>query len=677
MTDPHPSREKAESARLEELYERIGHHARLYYEQDAPVISDAEYDALLRELEALEKKHPELARSDSPTRRVGGAVLEGFGKVEHGRPMLSLDNVFDMEELASFLARMKGAVPDAGIRDWAFTCEMKIDGLAVSLLYEDGLFVRGATRGNGRVGEDVTENLRTLRSLPLRLKGALPGLLEVRGEVLMTRSRFEDLNRLREEREEPLFANPRNAAAGTLRQLNSSVTAERGLDIFLYYLVDAPERGITRQSDILPWLAERGLPVQPAWKRCAGLTEVEEFVEAWGEKRFELDYVTDGVVVKLDDIALWDLLGATAHAPRWAVAYKYPPEEALTRVLGIEISVGRTGALTPVANLEPVRLAGTTVQRAGLHNEDEIRRKDVRVGDTVRVRKAAEIIPEVVRVETSYRTGSEVPFKMPERCPSCGAEAVRLPDEAVLRCPNRSSCPAQLKEGLRYFASRSGMDIRGLGERLAEQLVDTGKVRDLADIYELSESAWASMDRMGEKSAQNLMTGLEASKRRPLSSLIAALGIRYVGARVAELLAAHFDHMDLLGEASEEELAGIEGVGPVIASSVEAFFREPANRDLLRRLREKGLNFAGEARKGEGAFSGKSFVFTGELSSMKRSEAEARVRALGGTATGSVSARTGCVVAGAKGGSKLKKARELGVPVIDERAFLDMLEEAE
>lgn len=667
--------------RMEELFELVAHHARLYYEKDAPELSDADYDALVRELAALEKERPELARPDSPTRRVGGAVLEGFGKVEHRRPMLSLDNVFDSGELASFLARMRGAVPDADAADWAFTCEMKIDGLAVSLLYEDGVFVRGATRGDGRVGEDVTGNLRTLRSLPLRLRGSVPGTLEVRGEVLMTRSRFEALNRRREERGEPLFANPRNAAAGTLRQLDPAVTAERGLDIFLYYVLEPQTRGIARQSDALSWLAERGLPVQPAWERCSGLAEVEGFIEKWRDGRFGLDYVTDGVVVKLDDIGLWDGLGATSHAPRWAVAYKYPPEEALTRILSIDISVGRTGALTPVANLEPVRLAGTAVQRAGLHNEDEIRRKDIRVGDTVRVRKAAEIIPEVVRVETSHRTGSETPFVMPKRCPACGAEAVRLPDEAVWRCPNRSSCPAQLKEGLRYFASRAGLDIRGLGERLAEQLVDTGRVRDLADIYDLTEADWAALDRMGEKSARNLMAGLEASRRRPLSSLLAALGIRYVGTRVAELLAGHFGHMDRLEKASEEELAGIDGVGPVIASSVEAFFREPANRDLLRRLRERGLNFVGEEKEnggaGSGVLAGKSFVFTGELSSMKRSEAEARVRALGGTASAAVSSRTGFLVAGEGGGSKLRKARELGVTVIDEEAFLGMLEKAE
>ena len=662
--------------RMEELYEQTAYHARLYYEEDKPLLSDAEYDALIRELSNLEKEHPELVRPDSPTRRVGGAVLEGFVKAQHRRPMLSLDNVFDRGELASFWDRMKGLVPEGASTDWAYTCEMKIDGLAVSLLYEDGVFVRGATRGNGYVGEDVTENLRTLRSIPLRLGKNVPGILEVRGEALMSKTRFEELNRLREEREEPLFANPRNAAAGTLRQLDSSVTAKRGLDLFLYSVMEPQKYGLSRQSDALLWLREQGFPIQPAWERCVDLAEVARFIERWREERFALDYVTDGVVVKLDAIELWDRLGTTSHAPRWAVAYKYPPEEALTRILGIEISVGRTGALTPVANLEPVRLAGTMVQRAGLHNGDEIRRKDIRIGDMVRVRKAAEIIPEVVRVETAYRTGAEEPFVMPAYCPSCGAEAIRYPDEAVLRCPNRSSCPAQLKEGLRYFASRSGMDIRGIGERLAEQLVETGKVRSLADLYSLSEADWAAMDRMGEKSAKNLLSTLEASKRRPLSSLIAALGIRYVGTRVAELLADHFGHMDRLEGASAEELSEVEGVGSVIASSVEGFFLEPENRNLLRRLREKGLNFSGKEKSqaGDAPLSGKSFVFTGELSSMKRSEAEARVRTLGGTSAGSVSTKTSYVVAGTGGGSKLKKAQELGVPVIREEEFLKLLE---
>ncbi|MBR1673250.1 MAG: NAD-dependent DNA ligase LigA, partial [Fretibacterium sp.] len=665
-------------ARLEELYELVAHHARLYYDKDAPEISDAEYDALVRELSELEQQYPDLARLDSPTRRVGGTVLDSFKKVEHLRPMLSLDNVFSPTELTSFWERMKDNIPEG---DKAFTCEMKIDGLAVSLLYEDGVFVRGATRGNGRVGEDVTENLRTLRSLPLRLTGNFSGKIEVRGEVLMTWERFNALNQRREEREEPLFANPRNAAAGTLRQLDSSIVAERGLDIFLYYLVDAPSQGVTRQSDALSWLADRGLPIQPAWERCGSLEEVDAFIARWQEERFKLGYVTDGAVVKLDDLTLWDRLGATAHAPRWAVAYKYPPEEARTKVLSINISVGRTGALTPVANLEPVRLAGTTVQRAGLHNGDEIQRKDIRVGDIVRVRKAAEIIPEVVAVDFSARTGeTPPPFEMPSHCPACGSEAVRLPDEAVLRCPNRASCPAQLKEGLSYFASRVGMDIRGLGDKLAGQLIESGKVKTLSDIYDLTPDDWAAMDRMGKKSAQNLMAAIESSKSRPLSSLIAALGIRYVGKRVAELLAAHFGDMAKLKESSEEELAGIEGVGPVIASSVEAFFHDPANLELLARLKERGLNFVSSevdsGTNGEG-FRGKSFVFTGELSSMKRAEAEAEVKARGGGTSSSVSSKTSYLVAGDKGGSKLKKAEHLNVPIISEEEFLKMLNEAE
>ncbi|MCR4818095.1 MAG: NAD-dependent DNA ligase LigA [Fretibacterium sp.] len=664
-------------ARLEELYKLIAHHAHLYYDKDAPEISDAEYDALVRELSELEKQYPILVHADSPTRRVGGTVQEGFKKVEHLRPMLSLDNVFSTTELESFWGRIKDNIPDNS----GFTCEMKIDGLAVSLLYDDGIFVRGATRGNGRVGEDVTENLRTLKSLPLRLKGNFSGKIEVRGEVLMTWEHFNALNEKREVRGESLFANPRNAAAGTLRQLDSSIVAERGLDIFLYYLVDAPSRGVTRQSDALSWLADHGLPIQPAWECCPSLSEVDTFIARWQNERFNLGYVTDGAVVKLDDLTLWDGLGATAHAPRWAVAYKYPPEEARTRILSIDISVGRTGALTPVANLEPVRLAGTIVQRAGLHNGDEIRRKDIRVGDVVRVRKAAEIIPEVVAVDFSARTGETLPpFEMPSHCPACGSEAVRLPDEAVLRCPNRASCPAQLREGLSYFASNVGMDIRGLGDKLAGQLIERGKIKTLSDIYDLTVDDWASMERMGKKSAQNLVTAIEASKSRPLSALIAALGIRYVGKRVAELLAAHFGDMDKLRESSEEELAGIEGVGPVIASSVAAFFHDAANRDLLNRLKERGLNFVSQKDfsdvKGEG-LRGKTFVFTGELSSMKRSEAKEKVRALGGSASGSVSSRTSYLVAGDKGGSKLKKAGELGVSIISEEEFLKMLDAPE
>ena len=663
-------RDTEAKVRMDALYEELQHHARLYYEQDAPVISDAEYDELMRELLTLEEKFPEWVREDSPTRRVGGEVLEKFDKVTHSSPMLSLDNVFDYPELAAFISRVGG-------EDQAWTCEMKIDGLAVSLLYEDGVFTRGATRGDGRVGEDVTANLCTLRSLPLKLQGDVPGRLEVRGEVLMTLRRFEALNREREEAGENLFANPRNAAAGALRQLDSAVTASRGLDIFVYYLVNPAERGITRQSECLDWLEGHGVPVQPAWELCSSLGGVRDFIESWSTRRFELDYVTDGVVVKVDDLTLWDRLGATSHAPRWAVAYKFPPEEAETRVLSIEVSVGRTGALTPVANLEPVELGGTTVQRAGLHNEDEIRRKDVRVGDLVRIRKAGEIIPEVVSVNLKARammSPQPLPFEMPRSCPACGSPVVRLPDEVALRCPNRASCPAQLKEGLRYFAARGGMDIRGIGDKLAGQLVETGKVTSLADLYDLTCEELKELDRMGTKSAQNLIDSIEKSKKRPFSALLTALGVRYVGARVAELLAEHFGNLECLQEASEEEIAEVEGVGPVIASSVEAFFRDPSNRTLLCRLKEKGLNFECERRAVGGTLVGKTLVFTGELSSMTREEAKSRVQERGGRVSGSVSSKTSFVIAGEGGGSKLKRAQELGISVLNFEEFLGLLE---
>ncbi|MDR1376335.1 MAG: NAD-dependent DNA ligase LigA [Synergistaceae bacterium] len=661
-----------------ELYEQILHHARLYYEEDAPIISDAEYDALLRELIELEQAHPQWARPDSPTKRVGSVALEKFIKIEHKRPMLSLDNVFDTGELRSFADRLETAVDGDGKR--ALVCEMKIDGLAVSLIYEDGVFVRGATRGDGRVGEDVTENLRTIKTLPLRLSKPASGRLEVRGEVLITREQFAELNRIREENGEPLFANPRNAAAGSLRQLDSKITASRGLSVFLYYIVDAPSRGVFRQSGTLAWLAEHGLPTQEAWALCDSIEDVTAFIENWHERRFDLNYVTDGVVVKLDDITLWDRLGSTSHAPRWAVAFKYPPEVVFTRVLSIDISVGRTGVLTPVANLDPVQVGGTTVQRAGLHNEDEVRRKDIRVGDRVRLHKAGEIIPEIVDVDKDARTGAEVSFEMPEKCPACGSPVVRLPGEVAVRCPNRSSCPAQLKEGIRYFASRGGMDIRGLGDKLAEQMVEKNIVRSLPDIYALTEDDIVNMERMGAKSAQNLLDAIEQSKKRPLSALIAALGIRFVGDKIAEILADRFSSMEALQDVSEEELALVDGIGPVIASSVEAFFRDSANRELLSRFKESGLA-AFEPQAGEDKlkasrdeiFSGMTVVFTGELLSITRSEAEKRVKELGGKATNSVSSKTSLVVAGAKAGSKLEKAEALGVKVIDETEFLAML----
>ena len=652
--------------RIDELYKLIEHHADLYYNDDAPEISDFEYDELVRELKALEEQHPELARKDFLTHKVGGSASELFAKVAHDVPMLSLDNVFNPGELEKFFER---------IGEGGFVCEMKIDGLAVSLIYEDGVFVRGATRGNGHTGEDVTANLELIDGVPKRLLDAPAGRVEVRGEVLMTLERFRAVNRLREERGENPFANPRNAAAGTLRQSekNNHVIKERGLDIFLYYLVDAEKFGLTRQSEVLTWLEAHGLPVQKAWKLCDSLADVEKFIAQWRDERARLNYVTDGVVVKFNDLTQWREIGATSHAPRWAVAFKYPPEEAKTKIIKIEISVGRTGVLTPVAVLEPVRLAGTQVQRAGLHNADYIAKLDIRVGDVVKVRKAAEIIPEVIEVDKDARTGSEEVFTMPSRCPACGSEIIKIPGEVAHRCPNRASCPAQLKESLKYFASRDGMNIKGLGGRLAANLVDAGKVRNLSDVYTLTYDDWLSLDKVKDKTATSMMSELEKSKARPFVNLITALGIREVGKNAAGLLVAHFGNVDAMKDAPEEEIASIEGIGHVIASSVHEFFRNSENIKLIENFRAMGFQLGGEVSISEDRFGGKIFVFTGTLSSMTREEAGERVKALGGKVSNSVSSKTGCVVAGDKAGSKLTKAEKLGVEILSEEDFLKMI----
>ncbi|MBQ9404673.1 MAG: NAD-dependent DNA ligase LigA [Synergistaceae bacterium] len=653
------------NARMKELYRLIEYHAGLYYDEDSPEISDSEYDALVRELAELEREHPELARKDFLTHKVGGSVSELFAKVAHKVPMLSLDNVFTPEELANFFTRIN--------QTHNFTCEMKIDGLAVSLIYQDGKFIQGATRGNGTTGEDVTQNLLAVDSVPKVLTNAPPGRLEVRGEVLMTTERFNSLNKLREERGENPFANPRNAAAGTLRQTDQKIIAERGLDIFLYYLVEPERFGVKSQHEALIRLAEWGLPVQPAWKLCEGLDDVNAFISEWHEQRFSLDYITDGVVIKLDDLTQWPEIGATSHAPRWAVAYKYPPEEARTRIRDIIISVGRTGALTPVALLDPVRLAGTQVQRAGLHNADEISRKDIRIGDIVRVRKAAEIIPEVIEVEKSLRTGDEKVFTMPSHCPACNSEIVRLPEEAAFRCPNRASCPAQLIESLRYFASRDGMNIKGLGKSLAAKLVDSGKVKSLSDIYKLKLEDWMSLDKIKDKSAENIINELELSKSRPFVNLLTALGIRDVGKNAAELLVNHFGNIDSIMNASESELALIDGVGPVIAKSIHEFFRNESNLALIADFRAMGFSMGSELAVTGGKLQGKVFVFTGALDSMTRDEAGDRVKTLGGKVSNSVSAKTSYLVAGDKTGSKLAKAEKLGVKILSEQEFLGLL----
>lgn len=623
----------------------IQHYADLYYNHDNPEISDAEYDALVRNFRS---HHPD---ADLPM----GQPSSLFSKVKHETPMLSLDNVFDFGELRNFFSS-----PSAG-----FVCEMKIDGLAISLVYEDGVFVRGATRGNGHIGEDVTENLLCLDSLPKRLKNAPAGRVEVRGEVLMT---FERFNRLNQQGEQGRgsFANPRNAAAGTLRQKNKDIVKERGLDILLYYLVDAPRFGVKTQQDALLWLAEHGLPTQEAVSFCPTLEDAEDFISSWSTKKQSLPYATDGVVIKLNDLTRWSEIGATSHAPRWAVAFKFPPEEKESRLLKIELSVGRTGILTPVAVFDPVLLAGTVVQRATLHNADEIERKDIRIDDMVRVRKAAEIIPEVVSVNKGVRTGTEKPFVMPEHCPVCGGAIVRIEGEAAHRCSNRS-CPAQVREALKYFASRDGMDIRGLGASLAEKL----SVSRVTDIYRMGLEDWLKLDKVKEKTAENLMDQIEKSKSRPLENVITALGIPGVGKSVAGLLVERFGSFDALRSALEEDIAAIEGIGAVVARSVCEFFRE--NQELIDELKELGITTCvAEAAGSEVSpfFAGKTFVFTGTLSTMTRDEAAARVKAHGGKVSGSISSKTDYLVAGDKAGSKLKKAESLGVKVLTEREFL-------
>ena len=655
-----------EIQRMDELYKILARHAHLYYDLDAPEISDFEYDALVRELKELELKHPELVNENSPTKRVGGAAASSFAKVQHKTPMLSLDNVFNLSELENFYSRLN-------LEKLEFTCEMKIDGAAVSLIYEDGKFIRGATRGDGKIGEDITENLRAIKSLPKAIKAK--GLVEVRGEVLMKWDSFNNLNKSRELKGESLFANPRNAASGTLRQLDAKIVEQRGLDIFLYYLVDAESHGVKTQSEVLNWLIENNLPVQPVWQKCVGLEQVNNFILEWQDKRFELDYVTDGAVIKLDDLTLWNKIGATSHAPRWAVAYKYPPEVASAKLLSIDVSVGRTGVLTPVANLEPVRLAGTQVSRAGLHNFDEIKRKDIRVGDIVKVRKAAEIIPEIIEVDKSLRNGSEKIFEEPVTCPACGERVVKVHGEVALRCVNRASCPAQLKESIVYFASRSGLNIMGLGDKLAEQLVSSKRVKILSDLYDLTLDEWASFDKMGVKSASKILAELEKSKTQPAANLIAALGIRYVGKTAAEILCNNFNNFEDLKNASAEKLAEIEGIGEVTAESVRAFFDDKANLELLNKLEAHGLNFKlnNNLQAENNKLAGKIFVFTGELSSLKRDDAANLVKALGGKVTNSVSSKTNYLVAGDKGGSKLSKAESLGVKIIDEQEFLNLI----
>ena len=661
--------------RIEELRNELNYHNYRYYVLDQPAISDAEYDRLYQELVALEEKYPELITPDSPTQRVGAAPATGFQSVEHRVPLLSLNNAFNEQELREFDQRIQRLT---GVAQPAYVAELKIDGLTVALTYQDGVFVQGATRGDGVRGEEITANIKTIRTVPLRLHRAPSGVLLIRGEVYMQKEDFAALNREREANGELLFANPRNAAAGSLRQLDPKVTAARRLDAFFYDLLwSEEEAGPATQWEALQLLKEWGLKTNPHSQLCSSIEEVIAFCQQWHEKRFTLPYEIDGIVIKLNSLALQAQTGFTAKAPRAKIAYKFPAEEVETRVRDIIVNVGRTGALTPLALLEPVRVAGSTVSRATLHNEDYIREKGIRIGDTVLIRKAGDIIPEVVRVLAERRTGEEREFVMPESCPVCGSSVYREPGEAVLRCLG-SSCPAQLKELLLHFASREAMNIEGLGPAIINMLMEKGLVNDPADLYRLTYEDLIGLERFGEKSARNLLAALEKSKETPLPRLLYALGIRHVGAEVARKLTEHFRSLDRILTATPDELLAVPEVGATIAESVQRWALEERNRELVEKLRAVGLNFTMAAEEGgrPQPLAGETFVLTGTLEAMTRSAAEEELRKLGAKTASSVSRKTSYVVVGADPGSKYQKALELGVKILSEAEFLQLLEEA-
>jgi DNA ligase (NAD+) len=663
------------SERIRTLRAEIERHNRQYYVLDAPLISDAEYDQLFRELQALEAEHPQLLSADSPTQRVGAAPLSEFATVAHATPMLSLNNAFAEAEVAAFDRRVREGL--AAIGDVDYAAEPKFDGLAISLNYEQGVLVRGATRGDGATGEDVTANLRTVRSIPLHLQGSgWPAVLEVRGEVLMWRSDFERMNARQREHAEKEFVNPRNAAAGSLRQLDPRITARRPLRFFAYGVGGIAATGLpTTHAVLLDRLAEWGFPVAPERRRVTGLTGLIAYYAEIARRRESLPYAIDGVVYKVDDLAAQERLGFVSRAPRFAIAHKFPAEEAVTELLDISIQVGRTGALTPVARLAPVFVGGVTVTNATLHNADEVLRKDLCIGDTVVVRRAGDVIPEVVRVLPERRPATARRFVMPQTCPVCGSQVVRHPDEAVARCSGGLYCPAQRKQALLHFASRRALDIEGLGDKLVEQLVECGIVRTPADLYRLGLPALANLERMAEKSAGNLLASIERSKQTTLARFIYALGIRNVGEATARDLARHFGSLDRLLAADEGQLLQVPDVGPIVAQCLRQFFDEPHNLEVIEQLRAAGVAWHdGEpSAQTVSTVAGKVFVLTGTLPSLTRDAAKAMLEAAGGKVTGSVSKKTDFVVAGTEAGSKLEKARLLGVKVIDEEQLLAVL----
>lgn len=655
---------------IERVRQEIRRHEYLYYVADDPEISDGAFDRLVNHLKKLEAEHPELVTPDSPTQRVGGAPREGFQTVRHKTPMVSLDNAFSFEELEAFDRRV---LELTGREKIEYVCEHKFDGLSLSLLYENGILVRGVTRGDGTTGEDVTSNVKTIRSIPLSVDAALlkkagiHGTFEVRGEALMTRKTFEELNEQQEEQGGKRFANARNAAAGAVRMLDSTITASRRLDFFAYYLLVDGRAPKKRHSEALEALAALHFRASKGWEPCNGIEQAEKYITRWESKREKLAYEIDGIVIKVNEIAMQHELGFTAKAPRWAIAYKYPAHQETTVVNEIKVQVGRTGVLTPVAYLEPVQVGGVTVSRSTLHNMDEIERLGLHAGDTVLVERAGEVIPHVVKVVKHGK--EEKRFRMPERCPECGTRIHHVEGEVAYRCVN-VSCPARRRESLLHFAGRHAMNIDGLGDKLVDQLVERGLVKDAADLYKLDLESLAGLERMAEKSAQNLLDEIAGSKKNSLARLIYALGIRFVGERTAQLLADHFGSMDDLAKATEDELKDVTEVGPKVAEGILEFFSESANRKLIERLRAAGVNMKSERQAPKSAkFAGKTFVFTGTLAHRTREEAEALVASHGGKAGGSVSKKTSYVVVGTDPGSKHDKAKSLGVTILNEAQF--------